>query len=80
MSNATCKKVGTVYHADMKISERIEKSRRSDLEISNMVGVAAPVVWRWRRDKATPHLRFVAALADAIGCEPADLIPPAPAR
>ncbi len=62
----------------MKISERIRLSRRSDREISAAVGTSIPVVWRWRNGHTHPHIRFVAALADVIGCTPADLIPAKP--
>jgi len=62
----------------MKISERIQASRRSDTEIAGVVGVNPSVVWHWRKGRTSPHIRFVAALAKAIGCAPVDLIPPTP--
>ena len=62
----------------MKISDRIVASRRSDKEISTACGTAITVVWRWRMGQSIPHIRFIAALAESIGCEPADLIPPTP--
>ena len=62
----------------MEISARIVASRRTDREIAKAVGTAVPVVWQWRSGKTRPHIRFIAALAEAIGCEPADLIPPPP--
>lgn len=65
--------------AAMDISQRICASRRTDREIAAAVGVAVPVVWKWRTGKTTPRVKFIAALAQAIGCAPADLIPPAPA-
>ena len=62
----------------MEISTRIVRSRRTDKEIAAAVGTAITVVWLWRQGKTRPHIRFIAALAGAIGCEPADLIPPPP--
>jgi transcriptional regulator with XRE-family HTH domain len=64
----------------MKICERIQRSRRTDREISKAVGTSDSVVWHWRRGLTHPHIRFITALAEVIGCDPVDLIPPKEAQ
>ena len=67
-----------LYIGGMEISERIVASRRTDREISNAIGATVPAVWKWRKGETRPNIKFIAALAEALGCDPADLIPPKP--
>jgi hypothetical protein len=60
----------------MLVAEKIQASGVSDKTISEATGLPIPTVWRWRTGKGLPNLVNVSALARAIRCHPADLIPP----
>ena len=59
----------------MSIPERIVASGKTDRQISAEVGTSVPVVWRWRRGNATPHINRLAALARCLDCGVRDLVP-----
>jgi transcriptional regulator with XRE-family HTH domain len=59
----------------MTIAEKIRASGVTDKQISEATGVPIPTAWRWRKGLTHPNIVNVAALARAIGCKPADLIP-----
>ncbi len=59
----------------MNIPDRIRDSKKTDLQLSREVGVAVPVVWRWRRGLHLPSLNNVGALALALDCGVRDLLP-----
>ncbi len=61
--------------ATMSIVDRIQESRKTDSQLSREVGVAVPVVWRWRRGFNLPSLNNVGALALALDCGVRDLLP-----
>ena len=62
----------------MIIAEKIKASGVTDLQISEATGLPISTIWRWRKGLTNPNLVNVAALARAIRCHPADLIPKEP--
>ena len=59
----------------MKISERISESGKTDKQLSVEIGVAVPVVWRWRKGYTSPNIANMAGLARALDCGVRDLLP-----
>ena len=55
-----------------------EKIKASDLtlnDLADQAGVPYATARRWSLGQSEPKLNQIAALARALGCEPADLIP-----
>lgn len=64
------------YSSRMKIiADKISASGVSDKVIAEAIGMPISTVWRWRKGLTRPNIDNIAALARAIRCHPADLIP-----
>lgn len=57
------------------ISEKIQLSGLARTEIARRAGVPYATARRWSLGESEPKLNQIAGLAQALGCDPSDLIP-----
>lgn len=58
-----------------KLRERLDRRGWSRNTLSRETGINASTLWRWMVGKASPPVDKVVAIANKVGCRPADLIP-----